>query len=161
MLHAVQSLALIKGSPHGGTYAQQNFLYRVVPAHQLNHLLWGPQTMLEGFNNMNPFKLIFSNDIHQAMEGNQEHLLNLIEPLLSKGNVRLVNEAVLSCPIFSGLRLPSQVLFTSRSFATQPGGLVQGHACGAAGFRVRARRGASNCHVRYVSLDIACRVVST
>lgn len=78
-----------------------------------------PQTGLDGFNNTYPFKPVFPEDLHQAMKGDQEHLLTNISSHLPPRDRGLVNKAILSVPPFLGLRLPSQGLPTAACFKTQ------------------------------------------
>lgn len=76
------------------------------------------QTLLAGFYNTGPFKLIFPDELHQAMKGDQEHLIHTVEQLPASDQ-HLVNMAVLASPMFSGLRLPSGGLEYSKAFAQQ------------------------------------------
>ena len=76
------------------------------------------QTVLEGFNNTDPFRLVFPDDLHQSMKGNQEHLLEVIKAHLPR-DCGLVNAAIMSVPPFPGLRLPSRGLSTVACFGTQ------------------------------------------
>ena len=77
------------------------------------------QTVLEGFNNTDPYLLVFPDDLHQSMKGDQEHLLDIIGEKFTPIDRGLVNEAILSLPPFPGLRLPSQGLTTTTCYGTQ------------------------------------------
>ena len=63
--------------------------------------------------------MVFPDDLHQAMKGDQEHLLNIIDAQFPPRDRGLVNSAILSVPPFPGLRLPSQGLTTTVCFGTQ------------------------------------------
>ena len=77
------------------------------------------QTVLEGFNNTDPYLLVFPDDLHQSMQGDQEDLLDIISDQFTPIDRGLENETILSVPPFPGLRLPSQGLTTTTCFGTQ------------------------------------------
>ena len=56
------------------------------------------------------FTLLFPDDLHQAKEGDQEHILDLMSNKLPPRDSRQVDSAVLSLPAFTGLRLPTSCM---------------------------------------------------
>lgn len=77
------------------------------------------QHLLEGFNNTDPLALLSPDELHQAQKGETEHLIGVAMQELNKPALKKVNKAIMDCPPFSGLRLPSQGLEKSKSFAQQ------------------------------------------
>ena len=82
------------------------------------------QPLLEGFARTNPFALLLP-DLHQAMKGDQEHLLDLVESSLHPRDRGRVNSAILSLPPFPGLCLPSQGSTTTACHGTQHAALFK------------------------------------
>ena len=83
------------------------------------------QTLLAGFNHTNPYRLIFPDDLPQAHKGDIQHPLKLTRDSWTDVPLRAVNSAVMRCPAFHGLRLPSEGLLTSWKFGQQQGALMK------------------------------------
>lgn len=83
------------------------------------------QTLLEGFNHTDPYRLIFPDELHQSQKGDGEHLINIARNSLSKSHLKQVNNATLACPPFPGVQLPSEGLLTSWQSAQQLGALIK------------------------------------
>ena len=66
------------------------------------------QTVLEGFNNTDPFKLLFPDGLHQSMTGDQEHLLNITTSHIPRRDRGLVNNAILSVSRSLGCACPAK-----------------------------------------------------
>ena len=87
------------------------------------HLLL--QTLLHGYNNTNPYRLIFPDELHQGLKGDVDHLIKIIKDQMMDKQQKAVNDVVMSSPPFAGLRLPSEGIFTSFKFAEQQGALLK------------------------------------
>ena len=77
------------------------------------------QTLLNGFNNTNPYRLIFPDELHQGLKGDVEHLISIIKTKMTNRHQKAVNDTAMSSTPFAGLRLPSDGIFTSFKFAEQ------------------------------------------
>ncbi|KAK9902778.1 hypothetical protein WJX75_005808 [Coccomyxa subellipsoidea] len=69
-------------------------------------LMYTEQGPLVGFNFTDCFELVWPDELHQGQKGDQEHLINLFIDILTPRELKAVNEEILTCRPFSGLRLP-------------------------------------------------------
>lgn len=83
------------------------------------------QTLLDGFNHTDPYRLIFLDELHQSQKGDGEHLINIARHSPTSSQLKALNNATLACPPFPGVRLPSGGLLTSWQFAQPLGALIK------------------------------------